>query len=48
MIITQLTATENDTVDLNSFNLTRKMDEDLMMVEEPIKTSFIPSKDFEL
>ena len=47
MIITQLTATENDTVDLDSFNLTRKMDEDLMMVEEPIETSFIPFKDFE-
>ena len=47
MIITQLTATENDTVDLDSFNLTRKIDEDLVMVEEPIETSFIPFKDFE-
>ena len=48
VLITQLKAAENDTVDLDSFNLTRKMDEDFMMVEEPIETSFLPSKDFEL
>ena len=48
VLITQLKAAENDTVDLDSFNLTRKMDDDLVMVEEPIETSFIPSKDFEL
>ena len=48
VLITQLKATENDTVDLDSFNLTRKIDEDLVRVEEPIETSFIPSKDFEL
>ena len=48
VLITQLKAAENDTVDLDSFNLTRKIDEDLVMVEEPIETSFIPSKDFEL
>ena len=47
MIITQLTATENNTVDLDSFNSTRKMDGNLMMVEEPIETSFIPFQDFE-
>ena len=48
VLITQLKAAENDTVDLDSFKLTRKIDEDLVMVEEPIEASFIPFKDFEL
>ena len=48
ILITQLKAAENDTVALDSFKLTRKIDENLVMVEEPIEKGFIPSKDFEL
>ena len=48
VLITQPKAAENDTVALDSFKLTRKIDEHLVMVGEPIETSFIPSKDFEL
>ena len=44
VLITQLKAAENDTVDLDSFKLTRKIDEDLVMVEEPIETALSPPR----
>ena len=47
VLITQPKAAENDTVALDSFKLTKKIDKDLVMVEEPIEASFIPFKDFE-
>ena len=48
VLIPQLKSAESDTIALDSFKLTRKIDEDLVMIEDPIEKSFIPSKDFEL
>ena len=44
VLITQPKAAENDTVALDSFKLTRKIDEHLVMVGEPIEKALSPPR----